>query len=57
MDSATAPTSALAKVVQRFELRFEGLTVTDMKRTGQYGHPVIKPSEDKVSNLFDHRLV
>ncbi|KAJ7714773.1 hypothetical protein B0H14DRAFT_2644342 [Mycena olivaceomarginata] len=48
LDSASAPPSASADVVARFELRFEGATVADLKRTGQYGHPVINPSQVKV---------
>ncbi|KAJ7861677.1 hypothetical protein B0H14DRAFT_2189653, partial [Mycena olivaceomarginata] len=45
LDSASAPPSASADVVARFELRFEGATVADLKRTGQYSHPVINPSQ------------
>ncbi|KAJ7898164.1 hypothetical protein B0H14DRAFT_2557208 [Mycena olivaceomarginata] len=48
LDSASAPSSASADVVARFELRFEGATVAELKRMGQYGHPVINPSQVKV---------
>ncbi|KAF7336360.1 hypothetical protein MVEN_02184500 [Mycena venus] len=48
LDSTQAPPSAAPEVVQQFELRFNGLTVTELKRLGQLGHPVINPSEVKV---------
>ncbi|KAJ7256053.1 hypothetical protein C8J57DRAFT_1721614 [Mycena rebaudengoi] len=48
LESALAPSSASPAVVQQFELRFEGLTVTELKRLGQIGSPIIKPSEVKL---------
>ncbi|KAJ6535736.1 hypothetical protein B0H19DRAFT_963564, partial [Mycena capillaripes] len=35
LESSHAPPSAAPAVVQQFELRFEGLTVTELKRLGQ----------------------
>ncbi|KAJ6524023.1 hypothetical protein B0H19DRAFT_1276713 [Mycena capillaripes] len=48
LESSHAPPSAALAVVQKFELRFEGLTVTELKRLGQIGQLVIKPSEVKL---------
>ncbi|KAJ6565914.1 hypothetical protein DFH09DRAFT_1472729 [Mycena vulgaris] len=47
LDSTTAPASASPAAVKQFELRFEGLTVTELKRQGQIGQLIIKPSEVK----------
>ncbi|KAJ7260736.1 hypothetical protein C8J57DRAFT_1720052 [Mycena rebaudengoi] len=48
LDSSQAPPSASPEVVQQFERRFDGLTVTELKRIGQLGHPVISPSQVKL---------
>ncbi|KAK6988492.1 hypothetical protein R3P38DRAFT_2804539 [Favolaschia claudopus] len=37
-----------AQTFKHFELRFQGLTVTELKRQGIYGRQVIKPSEVKL---------
>ncbi|KAJ7252265.1 hypothetical protein C8J57DRAFT_1722914 [Mycena rebaudengoi] len=47
LDSASAPTSASPEAVKLFERRFEGLTVTELKRQGQIGQLIIKASEVK----------
>ncbi|KAJ7448032.1 hypothetical protein FB451DRAFT_1411598 [Mycena latifolia] len=48
LDSSSIPASATPAVVEQFELRFQGLTVTDLRRTGQIGSPIINPSKVKV---------
>jgi hypothetical protein len=52
LDSASAPTSASPEAVKLFERRFEGLTVTELKRQGQIGQLIIKASEVKVSLIY-----
>ncbi|KAJ6603413.1 hypothetical protein DFH09DRAFT_1124342 [Mycena vulgaris] len=47
LDSSAAPTSATPEAVKQFELRFEGLTVTELRRQGQIGQLLIKPSQVK----------
>ncbi|KAJ7188524.1 hypothetical protein C8R46DRAFT_1205682 [Mycena filopes] len=46
--SGRAPTSASPEDVEHFNLRFNGLTVTELKRLGVTGKDMIKPSEVKV---------
>ncbi|KAJ7111312.1 hypothetical protein C8R44DRAFT_883129 [Mycena epipterygia] len=48
LDSTSTPPSATPAVVEQFGLRFEGLTVTELRRTGQIGSPLIDPSKVKV---------
>ncbi|KAJ7833383.1 hypothetical protein B0H13DRAFT_2370469 [Mycena leptocephala] len=47
LDSTTAPPTASEEAVKHFELRFEGLTVADLKRQGRVGQLFIQPSQVK----------
>ncbi|KAK6974920.1 hypothetical protein R3P38DRAFT_3303275 [Favolaschia claudopus] len=46
--SGQAPLTASPAVVRRFELRFQGTNVTDLKRAGVYEAAVVKPSQVKL---------
>ncbi|KAJ6471680.1 hypothetical protein DFH09DRAFT_1344127 [Mycena vulgaris] len=48
LDSASAPKSATPDVVTEFQHRFHGLTVMDLKRTGQIGNDIIDPDSVQV---------
>ncbi|KAJ6552406.1 hypothetical protein DFH09DRAFT_1497216, partial [Mycena vulgaris] len=48
LDSASAPKSAALNVVADFELRFKGLTVLELKRTGQIGQNIIDPADVEI---------
>ncbi|KAJ7165540.1 hypothetical protein C8R43DRAFT_839877, partial [Mycena crocata] len=49
LDSKKAPTSATPEIVAFFNLRFQGLSVTDLRRLGQLGPNLIDPFHVKVS--------
>ncbi|KAK7031903.1 hypothetical protein R3P38DRAFT_2774373 [Favolaschia claudopus] len=46
--SGQTPLTASPAVVRRFELRFQGTNVTDLKRAGVYEAAVVKPSQVKL---------
>ncbi|KAJ7089082.1 hypothetical protein C8R44DRAFT_648955, partial [Mycena epipterygia] len=51
LNFASAPSSATPGIVQQFERRFQGLTVTELKRKGEIGIPIIDPSQVKVNSI------
>ncbi|KAJ7259325.1 hypothetical protein C8J57DRAFT_1233690 [Mycena rebaudengoi] len=54
LDSATAPRSATPDVVAEFQRRFQGLTVMDLKRTGQIGNNLIDPDCVQIGLQIEH---
>ncbi|KAJ7152203.1 hypothetical protein C8R43DRAFT_1003896 [Mycena crocata] len=56
LDSKKPPTSATPEIVAFFNLRFQGLSVTDLRRLGQLGPTIIDPAHVKVGLSLEESI-